>query len=280
MLEKVNININIDDNLFDNLLFSGHYFGLYIDDELVVTVPFFPEQKINFKEYKETVRTSLSLYGKVAKVALYVDSRTGCYYALPQSKKYSYLLNTAFNIRNGVSTNLPYSEKQVPMSLIKEDTSNEKFIGVVKKHNSGTYSCLPFVIFNHKKIDQSIELELISLATYLGCGNFIEGTSKRSSNYKGRKFNPSYIPNELFFLKNTKSLPFSHEVTGRFKSKQKKIFFCNRLVNKTLFIGDQLDPDWFGREFGFWAFNEDQQIVRFHCLSNTDKGFHCPINEL
>ena len=280
MIEKVNINFNIDEILFDNLKFAGHYFGLYIDNELVVTIPYFPEKKEQLDEYKHNIRNALAHHGDVKKVALYTNSRNGCFYALAQHKSYFGLLSKVFNLRNRTITNIPYIEKETSMILVKEDLSDLRSIGVLKKHKSKEYSFSPFVIFNYEKFNKKIESDLIAAATYLGCGNFVEGQSITSTQYRPRKFKPDSISNELYFLRNVKSFDFNHDVASRFKTKSQKIFFCNRLVNKTLLIGDPLDIDWFGREFGFWALNENHQTVRFYCLSHTDKGFHCPINEL
>lgn len=278
---KFNISIDIEDKVLERVVFAGLYFGLFINDELVVTVPFYPEDPKDFAEYKLNVKKSFVPHGTLKKVALYIDTITQQFYALPQSKQRNYLLDIIFSVRNKVPVNIPYREKETVISFIKEDQQSNESIGVIKKI-AKTYTFEPFPIFNRKLLSEKIVNDIIPLAVHLGSGSYIEGKTKKSNRFKKRRFLPSYLPSNLSYLSGIREFPLSKEVIISLNKRKKKkvVMFRDLFVKQSLFIGDPVDLNWFGREFGFWAKNELGIVIRFYSQTNSEKGLSCPINEL
>lgn len=280
---KLKLVIDVPNALLDNAVFIGLSFGLFIGEKLVITLPFFPKNGDDLIEYQSNLRHAFMLHGTVKKVALYHDNRTGVIFALPQHKSRFYRLNSLFSLRCGQSLNKIHQSEQV-IKVYHEDQTQNTAYGFFDSLK-GTYTFEPFTVFSHKLLTETIIFDLIPLSVFLGSGHYIDGyiTKNRTSN--DRYFTPNYLPKHLHFLNQVNSFQFHKDAVIKLRkngsfSNNECVYLFSRFIKKTLRIGDVLDPDWFGREFGFWATDEDGNSKRFYSGSNTDKGFNCPINEL
>jgi hypothetical protein len=280
---KLKIVIDIPNSLLDNAVFFGLSFGLFVGEKLVITLPFLPKNGDDLVEYQNNLRHIFLQHGTVKKVALYQDNRNGSIFALPQSKSKFYRLNDLFSLRCGLSLNkVPQSEQVI--KAIHEDQSNHTAYGVFDLLKS-SYTFEEFTVFHRKLLTEEIIFDLIPLSVFLGTGHYIEGYKKLNKKNKERTFIPNYLPKHLHFLNQIKNFNFHKDSLTKIRSNgsfsnNECVYLFSRFVKKTLRTGDTLDLDWFGREFGFWATNEDGNPYRFYSGSKTDKGFNCPINEL
>lgn len=280
---RIKLVIDIPNSLLENAVFVGLTFGLYVGDKLVITLPFMPKNAADLVEYQNNLRLALLQHGTVKKVALYKDNRNGSYFALPQHKSRFYRLNQLFALRNGESLLKVINAEQV-IKVFHEDQSKHDAYGVFDSVKNN-YTFEPFVVFNHDLLTQDIIFDLIPLAVYLGSGHYIDGYINNNKKDKNRVFVPNYLPKHLHYLKQVQNFPFHKDILAKNRlsssfSNNECVFLINRFVKKTLRVGDTLDLDWFGREFGFWSKDENGNVFRFYSGSNTDKGFTCPINEL
>lgn len=280
---KLKLTIDIPNSLLENAVFVGLSFGLFVGDKLVITLPFMPKNPADLVKYQNNLRMTLLQHGTVKKVALYKDNRNSNYFALPQHKSRFYRLNQLFSLRNGESQLKVIQAEQV-VKVIYEDQSKHDAYGVFDSIKN-TYTFDPFVVFNHELVTEEIIFDLIPLVVYLGSGHYIDGYINNNKKDKKRVFTPNYLPKHLHYLKQVQNFPLHKDVQVKNRlsssfSNNECVFLVTRFVKKTLRIGDTLDLDWFGREFGFWAKDENGNVFRFYSGSNTDKGFTCPINEL
>lgn len=283
LASRLKLIIDIPNPLLENAVFAGLSFGLFVNNKLVITLPFMPKNASDLVEYQNNLRLILMQHGTVKKVALYQDNRNGSYFALPQHKSRFYRFNQLFSLRNGESLLKVVQSEQV-VKVFHEDQSKHAAYGVFDSIKN-TYTFEPFTVFNHSLLTEEIIFDLIPLAVYLGSGHYIDGYINQNKKDKSRTFIPNYLPKHLHYLKQVNSFQFHKDIliknrsTSSF-SNNECVFFINRFVKKTLRVGDTIDLDWFGREFGFWAKDENENVLRFYSGSNTDKGFTCPINEL
>lgn len=283
LASRLKLVIDIPNPLLENAVFAGLSFGLFVNDKLVITLPFMPKKPEDLVEYQNNLRLILMQYGAVKKVALYKDNRNGSYFALPQHKSRFYRFNQLFSLRNGESIHKVIQSEQV-VKIWREDQSKNDAYGVFDSVKS-TYTFEPFTVFNHSLLTEEIIFDLIPLAVFLGSGHYIDGYINQNKKNNIRSFIPNYLPKHLYYLKQVSSFQFHKDIliknqsTNSF-SNNECVFLNNRFVKKTLRIGDTVDLDWFGREFGFWAKDENDNVFRFYSGSNTNKGFTCPINEL
>lgn len=280
---KLKLTIDIPNSLLENSVFVGLYFGLYIGEKLVIALPFLAKSSTDLIEYQNNLRLIFLQHGTVKKIAVYQDNRNGNFFALPQHKSRSYRLTDLFSLRSGISIKKTIHSQQT-IKIVHEDQSKHTAYGVFDLIK-GNYTFDPFIVFNHNLLNEAITFDLIPMSVYLGSGHYIDGYLNKNKITKERVFIPNYLPKHLHFLKQVKSFPIHKDSLIKIRSNNsfsnnECVYLYNRFIKKTLRTGDVLDLDWFGREFGFWAKDEDGNVVRFYSGSSTDKGFNCPINDL
>lgn len=280
---KLKLVIDAPNVLLENAIFVGLSYGLFIGEKLVVTLPFLPKNGGDMVEYQNNLRLVFLQHGTVKKVAIYKDNRSGAFFALPQHKSKFYRLNQLFELRCGGSIKKVIHSEQT-LKIVHEDQSKREAYGFFDSIK-GNYTFEPFIVFNHKLLTEEIIFDLIPLTVFLGTGHYIDGYINNNKKEKKRTFVPNYLPKHLHYLKNVSEFPFHKDLliktrTSNSFSNNECKFVLNRFIKKTLKVGDTLDLDWFGREFGFWVTDEYGNTLRFYSGSNTDKGFNCPINEL
>lgn len=279
-LALLNIELELSDHILENAIFAGLAFGLFVNEKLVITLPYFTSESSDYKEYHYHVNMAFKKHGTLRKVALYKNRLTNSYFAVSQKKALFYRLNSLFLIRHGSEQFKKY-KNEMSIDVFFEDLSSNNVYGVLEKDKNGMISFLPFKVFNKKLLGEDFVFDLALLTVFLGLGHYIEGYYTPATPEKNRTFQPNYIPSYLKFTNcKIQSFPCAYDVAIKDAIYDKKqLFIEDYFINSTILVGDPVDLDWFGREFGFWI-KDNEALYKLNPCNPLNNNLTCPINEL
>ena len=274
-------NITIDDSGVDlsKAIYISCCYGLYIEGNLVVTFPYFSEQISENADYKEVVNKIYGQYGQVRRVALYMLSDTKQFFAVPKIKRA--LIN--FDNRDRSRDQIDNKVTKTYPATIKisfEDITNNYSFGVLHK-NKKSFTFMPMIIFNSELCSPNIRQGFFALAPYLKSGDLVTGNwyLDMSHSYNNtRMFKITHFPAHLKHNREIHDIPcfydylIHHNLSKTSLKRNEHFFFNDRAIKKSIFIGEPINFDWFGREFGYWIKGAENQVLRLYSGSYTDKG--------
>lgn len=279
--------IVIDDSGEDlsNSVFIGCALGLFNESELICTFPYFPQDISNTNEYRTTIHRMYFMHGEIKRVALYFRKHENQFFAVVKNKRAQLNLDIRDAKRDNIEKKRDAKVRPTTIQIHFEDKTFRDSIGVLKTFGK-RFSFLPIITFNSEKFTQEIKQSFIPIAAYLGNGDLMTGMWYISKYRRLRMFQIDYFPEHLKFGRDIKDimcfydLMLSEILTKRSQKSQETIFVNNRFVKKSIFMGDPINYDWFGREFGYWINSDDGRVLRLYSESYTDKGITTNLEEL
>lgn len=279
--------IEIDDSGEDlsNAVFIGCAFGLFDDKDLICTFPYFPQHLSDISEYRTTLNRMYFMLGTMKRVALYYLKSKQQFIAIEKNKRAHINLEIRDAIRDNISDKKDTKQRPTTIKVHFEDKEFRDAFGVLKTFGK-RFSFLPIFIFNSAKCTSEIKQAFIPVAAYLGDGDILTGMWYISKYRRLRMFKIEYFPEHLKFGRTINDiisfydLMLSEILTKRSRKSLESIFVNNRFVKKSIFMGEPINYDWFGREFGFWIRSEDGRVLRLYSESYTDKGITSNLEEL
>lgn len=269
---------NLFELLDDKTWFMGLYYGCLENGKLTCTVPIYREDTSDLERYASEVREIFSKFGDTIKVALYrlSDGRT----IAVQSPK-EYVLRrlkyekTTHALRGEITFDRPYVIRTFIESELPDEKNQRFTIGALIK-GKDKYFVRPLLIFNPKTFNLGRLVDLVNLISIHG--PLVSGIVKREESGFNRIFKLIKTTNEFSYLisKNI-NLPLfeDHLYEGRVKFFSKtmtpRVFIDGRMIASNYPTGAHLDPDWFGREFGFFITSPEGKTLKFSPYSARQK---------
>lgn len=280
-------NIEIDDSGVDlsNAIFVGCAFGLFQGTDLVCTFPFYPQKITDINEYRTTLTRMYFMHGELKRVALYFLKNKNQYFAVVKNKRAQINLEIRDAKRDNIEKKKDAKQHPTTIKVHFEDTKFRDSFGVLKTFGK-RFSFLPIIVFDCDKCTDDIKQAFIPVAAYLGDGDLLTGMWYISKYRRLRMFKIEYFPEHLRFGRTINDimcfydLMFTEIMTKRPRKSQEMLFVNNRFVKKSIFMGEPITYDWFGREFGYWLRSDDGRVLRLYSESYTDKGITANLEEL
>lgn len=280
-------NIEVDDSGEDlsHAVFMGCAFGLFKDGILICTFPYFPQNVSDTSEYRTTLNRMYFMYGDLKRVALYFLKDKQMFVAVEKNKR----AHINLEIRDAVRDNIEHKKYRkcypTTIRLHFEDIGHTEAIGVLKTFGK-KFSFMPVLVFNSELFTPEIQVSFVPVAAFIGNGDILAGTKYITKVRKLRMFQIEYFPKHLKFGREIRDMIsfydlIIHEIlTKRSPRSLECIFVNNRFVKKSIFMGEEINFDWFGREFGYWLTCQDGRVLRLYSESYTDKGITTNLAEL
>lgn len=265
----------------DKAWFMGLFLGLAINDELVCAITIYREDGSDITRYLNDVRSNFKKYGSVERYALYrlsngkivavkynkrlvirrskLDKTSAPNYEPFQSKKQNTLVLKIYEESFSI-----FSESNPPINLGALTQVRHK--NIIK----------PLYIFDRVRLTNAMLIEFVNLVS--SHGDLVSGEIKMSY-IKWQRY--------MLVLKNSKELEklkdihlkkftlyedYMHNVyvTDHNRMTRPQVLVGkNRLIQKHYEVGEYINPDWFGREFGFFINSvEEKRVYGFEPFPN------------
>ncbi|MDD2944369.1 MAG: hypothetical protein PHG15_00865 [Acinetobacter sp.] len=285
LLKDSKIDIDDSDEDLSNSIFVGCTLGLFDGADLICTFPYFPQNVSDTSEYRTTVNRMYFMHGVIKRVALYFLKNKNQYFAVVKNKRAQINLEIRDAKRDNIEKKKDTKLHPTTIKIHFEDKEFRDAFGVLKTFGR-RFSFLPILVFNADKCTAEIKQAFIPIAAYLGDGDLLTGMWYISKYRHLRMFKIEYFPEHLKYGRTINDimcfydLMISEILTKRSRKSLESVFVNNRFVKKSIFMGDPINYDWFGREFGFWIRSDDGRVLRLYSESYTDKGITTNLEEL
>lgn len=258
------------DLLDDKTWFMGLYYGCLENDELTCAVPIYREDTSDLERYAAEVREVFSQFGETKKVALYrlTDGRT---LAIQFPKEYTLRRfkyeRTPSSLRGELLFKRPYLIKV----FLEEGPSKEntKFCIGALIESKKKFLVRPLVVFKPSTFPQKRLIDLVGIISIHG--PLVSGVVSWKENTMLREFRLIKTTSEFGYLIREKiNLPlfedsvFSNRIKFFSKTMTPKVFADGRMISANFPTGSFIDPDWFGREFGFFISTPEGRTLKFN----------------
>lgn len=265
----------------DKAWFMGLFYGLAINDDLICAITVYREENADITRYLNDVRQTFGKYGSVHRYALYrlsngkvVAVQHNKRIAMRRSKlaKFNAPNYEAFKTSKNITLTLNIFEESFNIFSENNDILN---LGALTTVRNNTV-IKPLYVFDRTKLSNKMLVEFINLIT--SHGDLVSGQIRMSylrwQRYmlvqKNSRLLESKMP--VHMKKFTLYEDYMHHVYLSDHSRMTRpqvLVSKNRLIQKHYEVGEYLNPDWFGQEFGFFINSaEDQRVYKFDPFPN------------
>jgi hypothetical protein len=285
-LKSFDIHLNDNGKNLGNSIFIGCQYGLYIKDKLACCFPYFSAKSSELAKYRSTLKEAFSSMGVLKKIALYLDKETNVYFAVPNLNRVAFNMSVRDSIRDNIYQFKPKLYR-TELKIEFEDTNFNDLFGVLD--NLGKQILFrQMIVFDGNLIDDELKRNFITVASFIGMGDYTTA-KRRYENIKNKELNintfvclydidrfPDHISKRVQFKEKSLFGYYEKAINNLsyFKSLKRKesVFINNRFIKLSIHLGDELNYEWFGREFGFFLKVKYGGVVRFFSESYSDKG--------
>lgn len=261
--------ISIDpDSLFmdEKCWFMGNYFSLIQDGKVIISIKARCLSPDGINDYRQKINNIFRGKGELLSAAMY-RMANGQQIIVPNSKKRYYIIRSHIDAQN-LPNNKPfclntYSE----CSTITEEQKRYCFLAAINSQNKDKQ---PVAVVVHipepSLLPKAMYMCMVSLIQEHGTmvSGEIFKNSKNGFHYlKVEQCTPQLKPQLLgkTFILQEDYYRRRKIMNGEFKNSI-MVFAGNRQYQKLFSVGDSFNPDWFGREKGFFI-KDQNQVVEF-----------------
>lgn len=266
------------DLIDDKTWFMGLYYGCLENGELSCAVPIYRADTSDLERYATEVRAVFGKFGETKRFALYrlSDGRTlGVQFPKEYTLRRFKYERTPHALRAELNFYKPY-EIKVFVEKVVPTKANTKFCIGALIESKKKFLVRPLVVFNPSTFPQDRLIELVSVISIHG--PLVSGVVRCEDNSLLREFKLIKTTNEFSYLiRGQINLPLFEDSVYRnrlkffSKTKTPKIFADQRMISANYPTGSHLDPDWFGREFGFFITSPEGKTLKFNPYTQTQK---------
>lgn len=274
ILTALNCNLSdptVLDLLDDKAWFMGLYYGCLENGELTCAVPIYREDTSDLDRYTTEVREVFGKFGEAKKVALYrlSDGRTlGVQFPKEYTLRRFKYERTPLALRAELKFNRPYEIKVFVEKSVPQKTSSKFCIGALIKGQK-KFLVRPLIVFNPTTFPQNRLIDFVGIISIHG--PLVSGVVYCEEKNCLREFKLIKTTNEFSYLiRGQINLPifedsvYSNRIKFFSKTKVIKTFADGRMISSNYPTGSYIDPDWFGREFGFFITSPEGKTIKFN----------------
>lgn len=265
----------------DKAWFMGLFYGLVKNDELICAITVYREESADITRYLNDVRSTFGQYGDVHRFALYRLSN-GKVVAVQHNKRLTMRRSTLAK-HNAPNFDAFSSSKKGTLTLKIYEEAFNIFDEESESINLGALTMIrnnsvikPLYVFDRTKLSNKMLLEFINLIT--SHGDLVSGQIRMSYLRWQR-----YMMVQKSSKKLEENFPVYRQKFTLYEDYMHKVFVAehsrmirpqvlvskNKLIQKHYEVGEFLNPDWFGQEFGFFInSSEDNRVYEFEPFPN------------